>query len=43
MRDIITHHYFDIDAEVVFNVIRTKLPIMKDTINKIVSELENYS
>ncbi len=41
MRDIITHHYFDIDAEVVFNVIQNKLPLMKETIQKIISNLEN--
>ncbi len=39
MRDVITHHYFDIDAEVVFNVIQNKLPEMKDTIHKILNGL----
>ncbi len=39
MRDIITHHYFDIDAEVVFAVIREKLPPMKDAITKIIKDL----
>ena len=39
MRDIITHHYFDIDAEVVFAVIREKLPPMKDAITKIINDL----
>ena len=39
MRDIITHHYFDIDAEIVFNVIRNKLPLMKVTIQKIINNL----
>lgn len=39
MRDVITHHYFDIDAEVVFNVIQNKLPEMKDTIQKILNGL----
>jgi uncharacterized protein with HEPN domain len=39
MRDIITHHYFDIDAEVVFVVIREKLPLMKDAITKIINDL----
>ena len=40
MRDIITHHYFDIDAEVVFEVIREKLPPMKDAIIKIINDLK---
>jgi uncharacterized protein with HEPN domain len=39
MRDIITHHYFDIDAEVVFVVIQDKLPLMKEVISKIIHEL----
>jgi len=39
MRDIITHHYFDIDAEVVFAVIREKLPPMKNVITKIINDL----
>lgn len=39
MRDIITHHYFDIDAEVVFAVIIEKLPPMKDAITKIINDL----
>ncbi len=40
MRDIITHHYFDIDAELVFEVICEKLPLMKNVISKIVNELK---
>ena len=28
MRDIISHHYFDLDAEAVFNVCKTNLPEM---------------
>jgi uncharacterized protein with HEPN domain len=39
MRDIISHHYFDIDAEIVFAVIHEKLPLMKDVISKIIHEL----
>jgi uncharacterized protein with HEPN domain len=39
MRDIITHHYFDIDAEVVFAVIREKLPPMENVITKIIKDL----
>ncbi|MDQ7816768.1 MAG: DUF86 domain-containing protein [Melioribacteraceae bacterium] len=37
MRDIITHHYFDVDAEIIYDTINEKLPILKDTINKIIS------
>jgi len=41
MRDIITHHYFDIDAETVYTVCNEHIPDMKRTIEKIVSELTN--
>jgi len=40
MRDIITHHYFDIDAETVFFVCKERIPEMKKVISKIVNDLE---
>jgi uncharacterized protein with HEPN domain len=40
MRDIITHHYFDIDAEIVFVVCKDRLPKMQKVIQKIVNDLE---
>jgi uncharacterized protein with HEPN domain len=40
MRDIITHHYFDIDAETVFVVCKDRLPKMQKVIQKIVNDLE---
>lgn len=39
MRDIIAHHYFDIDAAVVFDVVKNHLPSMLVTIKKIRQEL----
>lgn len=39
MRDIITHHYFDIDAETVFVVCKERIPEMKKVIQKIVDDL----
>lgn len=35
IRDIIAHHYFDLDAEIVYNVVKTNLPDMLATINSI--------
>lgn len=35
MRDIITHHYFDIDAETVFTVCDEHVPELKKTIANI--------
>jgi uncharacterized protein with HEPN domain len=40
MRDIITHHYFDIDAETVFLVCKERIPEMQKVIQKIVADLE---
>lgn len=34
MRDIIAHHYFDIDAGIVFEVIKNQLPVVKSTIDR---------
>lgn len=35
IRDIIAHHYFDLDAEIVYNVVKINLPDMLTTINSI--------
>jgi uncharacterized protein with HEPN domain len=40
MRDIITHHYFDIDAETVFTVCAEHVPTMKDVIIRIMNDLK---
>jgi uncharacterized protein with HEPN domain len=39
MRDVITHHYFDLDAEVVFDVCENHIEDLAKTINKIIEEL----
>ena len=39
MRDIIAHHYFDLDAAVVYDVEKNYLPFMLATIKKIRKEL----
>ena len=39
MRDIIAHHYFDLDAAVVYDVVKNHLPSMLATIKKIRKEL----
>ncbi len=41
MRDIITHHYFDIDAEMVYIVCNEHLPRMREIIESIVADLKN--
>lgn len=41
IRDIIAHHYFDLDAEIVYNVVKTNLPDMLATINRILEFVVN--
>ena len=40
MRDIITHHYFDIDAETIYAVCSEHIPEMKKVMGKILSDQE---
>jgi uncharacterized protein with HEPN domain len=39
MRDIITHHYFDVDAEAIFDVCQNHISKLKKTISKISKEI----
>jgi uncharacterized protein with HEPN domain len=34
MRDILTHHYSEINVEAVFNTCKEKIPILRETIKK---------
>lgn len=38
LRDIISHHYFDINAEAIFDVCETKVKILEDTIHMILDD-----
>ncbi len=39
MRDILTHHYADINAEAVFYTCKDKIPLLRETIQKMIEEL----
>ena len=41
IRDIISHHYFDIDAEEIFNIGEKKLDPLMHTIKKMLRDLQN--
>ncbi len=41
MRDIITHHYFDIDAEIVYAVCSEHIPVITRVIDKIIADRQN--
>ena len=40
MSDIIAHHYFDLDAEIVYDVIKHDLPKLKDVLQQIIDDLK---
>ena len=40
MRDIISHHYFDVDAEIIYEVCKNKIPELKEIISKILIDLK---
>lgn len=40
IRDIISHHYFDIDAEIIFSVCKERLPVLTQTVRKMKMELK---
>lgn len=40
MRDIIVHHYFDIDAEVIFKTLSDDLPLLFKTLTLIKNEIK---
>jgi uncharacterized protein with HEPN domain len=40
MRDIITHHYADINAEAIFNTCRDKIPLLGQTVKTIREDLK---
>ncbi len=39
IRDIISHHYFDLDAEEIYFVCETKIPTLRATIEQIIEDL----
>ncbi len=43
MRDKLIHHYFGIDLNLTFDVIRTNLPELKKKINDIIKEIDKES
>ncbi len=40
IRDIISHHYFDLDAQEIYYVCDEKLPALKSTVEKILQDLK---
>jgi uncharacterized protein with HEPN domain len=40
-RDIISHHYFDLNAEAVFGICRSDIPTLTTTVEKMIEELKH--
>jgi len=40
VRDILSHHYFDLNADVVFNICKEKVPGIIEAVKKIIMELD---
>ena len=41
IRDFVSHHYFDIDAEEIFNIGENYLKPLMETVNKMINDLQN--
>jgi uncharacterized protein with HEPN domain len=41
MRDVLTHHYFDMDAETVYEVCASHIPGLEQTIERILADLSS--
>lgn len=41
MRDFISHHYIGIDAEIIFNTIKQRLPSLLIAVNQIIVDIKN--
>jgi len=39
IRDIIAHHYFELDAEVVFNVVKNEFPGLLCTVKRMIADI----
>ncbi len=40
MRDVIAHAYFEVDLEIVWDVIRSKLPGVRKAVSRLLSDSE---
>jgi uncharacterized protein with HEPN domain len=40
LRNIVVHEYFAVDLEIVWTIIRENLPALKDTLQKMLTDLE---
>lgn len=41
IRDILSHHYFDMDAETIFDVSKNEIPKLSKVVNQIILDVSN--
>jgi len=41
MRDIVAHHYFSIYDEIVWDIVKNKIPVLKEQMNQILKEIRS--
>ncbi|WP_423127232.1 HepT-like ribonuclease domain-containing protein [Gaoshiqia sp. Z1-71] len=41
MRDIIVHHYFDVDAEEIYKTLQEDIPLLRTVLNRIETDLKS--
>ena len=42
LRDIITHHYADINAEAIYDICENKIAVLAETVSKILEDIKRY-
>jgi uncharacterized protein with HEPN domain len=40
LRDILSHHYFDVNAEAIYDVCQTKVPAMAESVRQMLQDIE---
>ena len=40
LRDVISHHYFDVDAEEIFWLCKNQIPLLAETVKQMISDLQ---
>jgi uncharacterized protein with HEPN domain len=43
LRDIIRHHYFDLNAEAIFEVCTRHMPVLEKTITQIIQDISRFA
>ena len=41
VRDVIAHEYFDIDAEQIFSICQADIPMLRDTVKKMIDQVSS--